>query len=140
MKFRAELGDLTNLVLTKDERSWLVEVKATRDETVRMTETQARTAAREGERFLLCVVPVESGDSNPEADHVGARMRFITDIGSRVTSLCDDLGELEDKRYEITSDDSSGVQLEISPDRREFVLRVPYGRTAASLLANLPSV
>lgn len=111
----AELGDVTKLKLVREGQSWLVEVKSTRDRTVRMTDTQARTAASEGERFLLCVVPVESGGCNPTADDVGTNMRFIADIGVRVESLCDNLEELEDMRCDITSKESLGVQLEVNP-------------------------
>ena len=45
----AELGDLTNLELIRGDQSWLVEVKATRDQRVRMTGTQAKKS-REGRR------------------------------------------------------------------------------------------
>ena len=110
-----ELGDVTNLELTKSGQSWLVEVKATREQkVVRMSDTQARTAAKENERFLLCVVPVDSESEDPELDDVLADMRFVADMGSRVTSLCDDLGDFEERRDEITADELSGVQLEIT--------------------------
>lgn len=110
-----ELGDVANLELTKSGQSWLVEVKATREQkVVRMSDTQARTAAKENERFLLCVVPVESQSQTPEFEDVRDNMRFVADIGSRVTTLCDDLGDFEEKRDEITADELSGVQLEIT--------------------------
>ena len=111
-----ELGDVANLELTKNEQSWLVEVKATREQkVVRMSDTQARTAAKENHRFLLCVVPVESESEPLELDDVRANMQFVADVGARVTSLCDDLGEFEELRDDITAGASSGVQLEISP-------------------------
>ena len=111
-----ELGDVANLELTKNEQSWLVEVKATREQkVVRMSDTQARTAANENDRFLLCVVPVESESATLELDDVRANMQFVADVGARVTSLCDDLGEFEELRDDITAGASSGVQLEIAP-------------------------
>ena len=93
-----------------------MEVKATREQkVVRMSDTQARTAAKENDRFLLCVVPVESESEPLELDDVRANMQFVADVGARVTSLCDDLGEFEELRDDITAGASSGVQLEISP-------------------------
>lgn len=112
----AEVGDLANLRLTKGDQSWLVEVKATREQrVVRMTDTQARTAVSQRDRFLLCVVPVDQGSNSPDVDDVRANMRFVTGMGSRVASLCNDLGEFEELRDEITGEVASGVQLEIQP-------------------------
>ena len=111
----AEVGDVANLKLTLDSQSWLVEVKSTRDQRVRMTDTQAKKAVKEGSRFLLCVVPVEPGSSNPELDDVRANMQFVAGIGARMETLCDDLGIFEEMHSDITADNSAGVQLEITP-------------------------
>ena len=115
-RIESELGHLTNLQLTLGNRSWLVEVKATRgQQSVRMTDVQAKEAVDQGRRFLLCVVPVESESGSPEVEEVRANMRFVADIGVRMASLCDDLGEFHDMREDITADGSSGIQLEIAP-------------------------
>ena len=111
----AEIGDVANLEIMKDRESWLVEVKATRDQRVRMTDTQAKTAVTEDDRFLLCVVTVDSEDASPETDEVRANMRFVAGIGERVANLCDDLGDFEEIRADITTQTDTGVQLEISP-------------------------
>ena len=111
----ADLGDLASLELTRDTETWLVEVKATRDQQVRMTGTQARTAVNEGERYLLCVVPIESGYNSTEVGEVRVNIRFVAGIGGRVSELCNDLGEFEEMRTDITAEMSSGVQLEITP-------------------------
>lgn len=95
----------------RENQSWLVEVKATRGQEVRMTATQAKKAVEQRDRFLLCVVPVE--DVKPELDTVRANMRFVENIGGRVDQLCDDLNVLEELRDDITADESSGVQLEV---------------------------
>lgn len=105
------VGDLADLHISRDEVSWLVEVKATQDQRVRMTATQARTAVNEGEQFLLCVVPVDSDD----ASRLSANMRFVSGLGVRLANLCDDLGLFEGIRDEITAESEAGVQLEISP-------------------------
>lgn len=111
----AELGDVGDLELTLGDQSWLVEVKSTRKQKVHMSHTQATKAVTEGSRFLLCVVPVETGSSNPEPDDVRANMQFVAGIGARVETLCDDLGDFEEMRSDITADDSDGVQLDITP-------------------------
>ena len=110
-----ETGHLANLHITREKQSWLVEVKATRDQRVRMTDTQAETAVNEGNRFLLCVVPVESGDSDPQAADIWPNMRFVAGLDDRLANLCNDLGDFEDMRADITADAVTGVQLEISP-------------------------
>ena len=114
-RIAAELGHLANLELTLGNRSWFVEVKATRgQQSVRMTDVQAKEAVDQGRRFLLCVVPVESESGSPEVEEVKANMRFVADIGERMASLCDDLGEFHDMQENITADGSSGVKLEIT--------------------------
>ena len=110
----AELGDVANLELTLGNQSWLVEVKSTRDQRVRMTDTQAKTAVHEGEKFLLCVVPVSAAAGMPEPDEVRAAMRFVQNCGQRLEHLCNNLGDFEDQRNAITAVESEGVQLEIT--------------------------
>ena len=99
--------------IDKDNQRWLVEVKATRDYRVRLTDTQAKKSVKKGDNFLLCVVPLDPGDVSPELDIVRAKMRFVKNIGSRVDRLCNDLEGLEEFREEITASASSGVQLEV---------------------------
>ena len=99
--------------LSREDQSWLVEVKATQGKEVRMTSIQARNAVKHGGGFLLCVVPMESGNTDPELDEVKKKMRFIKNIGPCIAPLCDDLDGFEDLRENITSTESSGVQLEV---------------------------
>ena len=108
-----ETDDVANLELTLGSQSWLVEVKATRDQSVRLSSTQAKTAVEKQERFLLCVVPVGPGNIDPELDTVRANMRFIKNIGPRVAQMCNGLDKLEKLRGKIIADESSGVQLEV---------------------------
>ena len=110
----AELDDVAKLEVILGSRTWLMEVKSTRDGRVRMTDTQAKTAAAKGGGYLLCVVPVDTRSTLPELDDVRAAMRFVQNVGSRLQQLCADLGDFEERRNEITSDASEGVQLEIA--------------------------
>ena len=113
-EIQPELGDVLNLELTRNGRTWIVEVKATREQQhVRLTETQAMTAVRERTRFLLCVVNI-AGDAVPDVEQVRRSMRFVQNIGDTVAPLCDGLSRLEGLRQEVTSGSgSSRVQLEV---------------------------
>ena len=101
-------------VARSDGRTWLVEVKATRGNDVRMTPTQAKTAIKQGEQFLLCVVPVDVESDELEADRIRAAMRFVKGIGQHLGSLCDELDHIEEQRQAATKADSpDGIRLEI---------------------------
>ena len=110
----AEWDDVAKLEVILRSRTWLMEVKSTRDGRVRMTDTQAKTAAAKGGGYLLCVVPVDTRSTLPELDDIRAAMRFVQNVGSRLQQLCADLGDFEERRNEITSDAFEGVQLEIA--------------------------
>ncbi len=116
----AESGDVANLELSLEDKDWLIEVKATRNQEVRMTDIQAKTAVEEGDRFLLCVVPVEAGNTELESDAIQDTIRFVQGIGSRVNSLCEDLEVLENLRDDIKAGESSGIQLEIGSETARF--------------------
>ena len=111
----AEPHDVMSLKLDRQDKSWLVEVKATRGEShVRMTEAQAREAVSKKDRFLLCIVSIESNAVDPEeVDAVKARMRFVEDIGRRLDEVHLDLERFKDVRCEITNKSHSGIQLEV---------------------------
>ena len=106
---RTGIGSDYEIELSKEEQKWLVEVKSTQGQEVRMTDTQARTAVEEEDGFLLCVVPVES--EKPTLDEVRDTMRFVENMGSRVEQLCQDLNEFEELRSEITEPNDENVQL-----------------------------
>ena len=99
--------------LSRNGLSWLVEVKATRDQRVRMTAKQAEIAAEKGDRFLLCVVPVGMNRTDLEKDAVRANMRFVQNIGPRVEPLCDDLDALNEHLDDVITSNDSDIQLEI---------------------------
>lgn len=108
-----EEGKEVGIEASRNGRKWLVEVKATRGQDVRMTATQAKTAADQNDGFLLCVVPVERENTELELGEVRAAMRFVANIGSRVDRLCEDFTGLEELRDDITADEFDGVQLEV---------------------------
>ena len=99
--------------LSRNGRTWLVEVKATREQRVRMTARQAETAVQRGNGFLLCVVPVGHIGIKLEKDDVRANMRFVQDIGPRVEPLCVELDALNELRDDATTPNNGDIQLEI---------------------------
>lgn len=99
--------------LSRNDNTWLVEVKATREQSARMTAKQAETAVAEKDRFLLCVVPVGPSCKNLEADDVIANMRFVENMGPRLMPLCVELGALNELRADATAASGGDVQLEI---------------------------
>ena len=106
-----ESDEEIGLEIGRNGRKWLIEVKATRGQEIRMSSKQAKTAVEKQGRFLLCVVPVGSGNLEPDLYTVRANMRFIKNMGDRVRQLCNNLDNLENVRSGINKNASSGVQL-----------------------------
>ena len=100
------------LKLTRDKRTWLVEIKSTRKDSVRMTSVQAREAAAQKSRYLLCVVPI-SGPEDPDIEAVRQRMSFVDDIGHRLKGICAKLDNVESLRESVTVEDADGLRLEL---------------------------
>ena len=110
------------LDITQDDKSWLIEVKSTQKilQSVRMSSTQAQTAKKKRERFLLCVVPIGQGSMNVDPETVREKMRFIANIDDRVAPLCKNIDRLEEIRADITADASSDVELKLREVKQAF--------------------
>ena len=107
-------GEELAIRVGRNGRTWLIEVKATWGKDVRMTLTQAKMAIKEGEQFLLCVVPVDAESAELFPDQVRSDMRFVKGIGRHLDSLCNELDGLEEKRLAATKAESpEGVRLEV---------------------------
>jgi len=111
--FRIEFSDAGRLELERAGQTWLVEVKATREAAVRMTERQVRSAVERRSSFLLCVVPIANDQLEPTLEDVQNTMRFVPNIGNRLEGLCEDLDEFVTLRDEVTCEERDGVQLEV---------------------------
>ena len=133
----ADTDDVARLELTRSERTWLVEVKATRDRSVRMTAVQARTAVDEGDGFLLCVVPIIGEIAAMELRTIQDDMKFVTNIGPRVASLCEDLKGFQELRTDITAYESQGVQLEVESGAARIRVTSPVWEDGGIPLAEL---
>ena len=109
----ADTDDVATLELMRSGRTWLVEVKATRSRSARMTAVQARTAVDQGDGFLLCVVPITGEVADMELRTIQDEMKFVSNIGSRIASLRDNLERFQELREDITAHETQGVQLEV---------------------------
>ena len=99
------------LKLTRRDRTWLVEIKSARDDSVRMTSVQARASVEHDSDYLLCVVPISPGPEDPNIEAVRLRMRFVDGIGARLAGICADLDRFETIRDRVTVDDATGLRL-----------------------------
>ena len=113
-----EISDNTDNMITldvaRDSKNWLIEVKSTRTQSVNMTPTQAKTAVGKGDEFLLCIVPIEQENGEPDLKTVREEMRFVKNIGAFVAPLCQDLTALEELQTDITGESVCGVKLVIN--------------------------
>ena len=105
--------DQIQLELKRRGRTWLVEIKSSRADSVKMTSCQARTAVKNEHGYLLCVVPIISGPEEPDEEAVRRGMHFVDDIGVRLAGICDDLDNFEKIRENVTVKDSAGLRLEL---------------------------
>ena len=104
--------DVMSMELRRKSRTWLVEVKASSEERVRMSERQAEEAVNRGAGFLLCVVSLEHG-VEPQSDDVRAGMQFVQNIGPRIEPLYERLGRFNEQHSAATTTDDPDIQLEI---------------------------
>ena len=130
-----EKEELAIEITHSDGRTWLVEIKATRGNDVRMSLTQARKAKDESERFLLCVVPVNPDGAMPDADQVHTAMRFVRGIGAHVGPFCNKADDLEERRRAATGAKSSadGVRLEVVGGKARICVDDTLWRDATEL-------
>lgn len=86
------------LAIEDGRRSFLVEVKATVGKAARMTVTQAETAVGNKDRFILCMVRLDSPDATPEI--VRERCRFVMNIGHQIEPVWEEYHRYQDIKGE----------------------------------------
>ncbi|MCB9895681.1 MAG: hypothetical protein H6839_14645 [Planctomycetes bacterium] len=110
-------GQEVYLKIAAPEVATLIEIKSARSTAVRMTETQARTAISDVDRFVLCVVPISS--TSPTKEEVAASARFVFDMAPRLAESVrklDDINELVTTRPAT----STGVELQYEDESPRF--------------------
>ena len=81
------------ILLKVDE--FLIEVKATVGDMIRMTETQGKKSKSMPDRYALCVVALSTHEDEINATTVRAKAKFVFDIGTMVKPLVDALESIE---------------------------------------------
>ena len=99
--------EIVELEVTQGAQKLWIEVKSTRNKSnsqeVKMSSEQAKKAVKKNANFLLCVVPIPEG-VEIDLETVKENMRFIANIGDRVSQLYGDIDFLEAVREYITED------------------------------------
>ena len=107
-------------------RKYLLEVKSTKTDDVRMSLTQGRYASSlssEYEGYILCVCPL-AADSVTE-ENIRSQARFMFDIGDAVTQALSGGKDLEALENDLNGSGNQGVLLEIGQSSKR--LRVSRG-------------
>jgi hypothetical protein len=109
-----EIGDLGNIELKTPDHFYLVEVKATRGNEIRMTEVQARVAVDNSDFYILCIVDLGDKDltefKNQKEFQIAVKQKIIIldGIGIKLAPV-------------ITTQQPSPDEIEV-----EFIGRVRY--------------
>lgn len=111
------------LKINQDRRKWWVEVKSARTDRVKMSSAQAQNAKKRGKNFLLCVVPIAPGNTNPDPETVKENMKFIANINDRVAPLCEKIEQLEDVQTDINAESSSDVELVVEGGKASVIVK-----------------
>ena len=104
-------------------QKWWIEVKSARTDRVKMSSDQAQNAKEKGKNFLLCVVPLEPGNTNPDPETVKENMTFIADINDRVAPLCKKIEQLEGVQAGINAESSSDVELVVEGGKASVIVK-----------------
>ena len=110
-----ETFDISTREIIRDGKTWLVEVKGTRGQNVKLSFEQTKNALDESQEFLLCVVPIPQ-DTKPKFETVRDNMRFIKNIrkklGNRVASLCNSIDGQKAVMDNTPDDTAPGINLD----------------------------
>lgn len=96
--FLDESGREVLLEVDTPHKSFLIEIKATVGDFVRMTETQGKKAKAFPESYALCVVVLSGLEDEISVTTVREKSMFVFDIGTRVKPLVEALDSLEVSR------------------------------------------
>ena len=110
-----ETFDISTQEIIRNDKEWLVEVKGTRGQNVKMSFEQTKKALEKKEEYLLCVVPIPE-DTQPDFDTVRKNILFIKNIhgklGNRVATLCSSIDRQKDVEDNALDDTSAGIFLD----------------------------
>ena len=118
--------EISEIEVTQGDLTWWIEVKSTQTEgdsqQVKMSSPQGKKAAKEKDKFLLCVVPIPES-TKPSLDIVRKNMQFIANIGELVAPLCRNINQFETVRAKVTADISSDVELVVDGGKPSILVK-----------------
>ena len=115
--FQIELenGDMRQFEIAGKNQKWLVEVKSTIDNKVKMTERQAETAVNKKEKFILCVVKSHNIEDLKESENlpeeIKTKIRFVKNIGCLIKSSYDEFKKVKQACKDARQSEDNGVKL-----------------------------
>lgn len=100
----------------KDNKTFFfIEVKATTQDFVRMTVTQAQEAVRKSLNYALCVIRIDA--SNITEDDIKDTARFVIDIGPKIEDKVRKARNLQEFQDNMTIADDIEIEIEEGPVR-----------------------
>ena len=115
LEISEETFDISTQKIIRNGKKWLVEIKGTRVQNVKMSFEQTKNALDKKEEFLLCVVPIPE-DIQPDFDTVKENILFIKNIhrklGNRVATLCSSIDRQKNVEDHAFDDTSPGIVLD----------------------------
>ena len=115
LEISEETFDISTQEIIRNGKKWLVEIKGTRIQNVKMSFEQTKNALDKKEEFLLCVVPILE-NIQPDFDTVRKNILFIKNIhrklGNRVATLCSSIDRQKNVEDHAFDDASPGITLD----------------------------
>ncbi len=121
--FLDDAGQEVLLEVSAPHVKFLIEVKATVGDFVRMTETQGKKAKAMPERYALCVVALSEQEDEINTTIVRAKSSFVFDIGTRVKPLVEALESIE-----VSRSGALTVTGEIELEMQDQIVKFKVGR------------
>lgn len=118
--------EIVEFKVTQGKGKLWIEVKSTQNDSnsqrVKMEPSQGKKAVEEKDNFLLCVVPIPKG-SETDIETVRENMRFVANIGDKITLLDENLDFLEEVRVYVTADTPPDVRLDVEKAKAGILVK-----------------
>lgn len=109
--------------IRKEDTTYLyIEVKATTQDFVRMTFTQAKEARDKSDKYVLCFIRL--GDLGINEENIKSHARFVTDIGQKIQDKVGEAENWEEKQEAIVISGDIEIEINEGPIRFKINKRV----------------
>ncbi len=117
--FLDDSGNEILLGISTPVGKFLIEIKATVGRHVRMTEVQGKTAKEQPNGYVLCVVVLSDQDEQIDSITIREKVKFVTDIGARITPIVEAVESLEGSRSGVLSR-TGPIEVEMQDQAAKF--------------------